>query len=274
MFGTTVFNLDDEVFEHPMADYKASKGYKVDTEMTADDWKALVSTFKEVFKKEVGFDFPQDVYKQLELATKAVFESWSGKRAIDYRRATGISDDLGTAVNIVTMVFGNTGDDSGTGVAFTRDPSTGEKVMMGEYLLNAQGEDVVAGIRNADPIEHLNTSMPKVYKQFMDITKKLEKHYKDMQDVEFTIEHGKLWMLQTRNGKRTAKSTVKIAVDMANEKLITKEEAVLRVTPEVVDALLHPQFNETEMKTAEDRRQILRQRRERLSRRSSWTGLF
>ncbi len=219
MFGTTVFNLDDEVFEHPMADYKASKGYKVDTEMTADDWKALVSTFKEVFKKEVGFDFPQDVYKQLELATKAVFESWSGKRAIDYRRATGISDDLGTAVNIVTMVFGNTGDDSGTGVAFTRDPSTGEKVMMGEYLLNAQGEDVVAGIRNADPIEHLNTSMPKVYKQFMDITKKLEKHYKDMQDVEFTIEHGKLWMLQTRNGKRTAKSTVKIAVDMANEKL-------------------------------------------------------
>ena len=252
MFGTTVFNLDDEIFEHPMAEYKASKGYKVDTEMTGDDWKALVSTFKEVFKKHVGFDFPQDVYKQLELATKAVFESWMGKRAIDYRRATNISDDLGTAVNIVTMVFGNMGNDSGTGVAFTRDPSTGDKKMLGEYLLNAQGEDVVAGIRNADPIEHLNDQMPKAYKQFMDITKKLEKHYKEMQDVEFTIERGKLWMLQTRNGKRTAKSTVKIAVDMAKEKLITKEEAVLRVTPENVDSLLHPQFDDTAMKEAEN----------------------
>ena len=251
MFGTTVFNLDDEVFEHPMAEYKASKGYKVDTEMTAEDWKALVSTFKEVFKKHVGFDFPQDVYKQLEYAIKAVFESWMGKRAIDYRRATNISDDLGTAVNIQTMVFGNTGNDSGTGVAFTRNPSTGDQKMMGEYLLNAQGEDVVAGIRNADPIEHLVNNMPAVYKQFMGITKKLEKHYKDMQDVEFTIERGKLWMLQTRNGKRTAKSTVKIAVDMANEKLISKEDAVLRVTPDNVDSLLHPQFNESEMKKAE-----------------------
>jgi pyruvate,orthophosphate dikinase len=252
MFGTTVFDLDDEVFEHPMAEYKASKGYKVDTEMTGDDWKALVSTFKEVFKKHVGFDFPQDVYKQLEFATKAVFESWMGKRAIDYRRATAISDDLGTAVNIVTMVFGNMGNDSGTGVAFTRDPSTGDKKMMGEYLLNAQGEDVVAGIRNADPIEHLKEQMPKAYKQFMDITKKLEKHYKEMQDVEFTIEGGRLWMLQTRNGKRTAKSAVKIAVDMAKEKLITKEEAVLRVTPENVDSLLHPQFDAVAMKDAEN----------------------
>ena len=252
MFGTTVFDLDDEVFEHPMADYKASKGYKVDTEMTGDDWKALVGTFKEVFKKHVGFDFPQDVYKQLELATKAVFASWMGKRAIDYRRATDISDDLGTAVNIVTMVFGNMGNDSGTGVAFTRNPSTGEKVMMGEYLLNAQGEDVVAGIRNADPIEHLKDQMPQAYRQFMGITKKLEKHYKEMQDVEFTIEGGKLWMLQTRNGKRTAKAAVKIAVDMAKEKLITKEEAVLRVTPENVDALLHPQFDPEAMKKAEE----------------------
>jgi len=252
MFGTTVFNLDDEVFEHPMAEYKANKGYKVDTEMTAEDWKELVSTFKTVFKKHVGFDFPQDVYKQLEFATKAVFESWNGKRAIDYRKATGISDDLGTAVNIVTMVFGNMGDDSGTGVAFTRNPSNGDKKMMGEYLLNAQGEDVVAGIRNADPIENLVNNMPKAYKQFMDITRKLEKHYKDMQDVEFTIERGKLWMLQTRNGKRTAKSTVKIAVDMAKEKLITKEDAVLRITPETVDALLHPQFDEAAMKKAEN----------------------
>ncbi|NWG34351.1 MAG: pyruvate, phosphate dikinase [Chloroflexi bacterium] len=252
MFGTTVFNLDDEVFEHPMAEYKEKRGYKVDTDMTAEDWRELTHTFKNVFKGHVGFDFPQDVYKQLELATKAVFESWNGKRAVDYRRATGISDDLGTAVNIVTMVFGNMGDDSGTGVAFTRDPSTGEKKMLGEYLLNAQGEDVVAGIRNAEPIEKLAKEMPKAYKQFMGITKKLEKHYKDMQDVEFTIERGKLWMLQTRSGKRTAKAAVKIAVDMAKEKLITKEEAVLRVTPENVDSLLHPQFDDAAMKKAEN----------------------
>ena len=251
MFGTTVFNLDDEVFEHPMAEYKADKGYKLDIEMTAEDWKALVSTFKDVFKKNVGSDFPQDVYKQLELATKAVFESWNGKRAIAYRKKEGISDDLGTAVNIVTMVFGNMGDDSGTGVAFTRNPSTGDRKMMGEYLLNAQGEDVVAGIRNAEAIDRLVEKMPKAYKQFMDITNKLEKHYKDMQDVEFTIERGKLWMLQTRNGKRTAKSAVKIAVDMANEGLITKEQAVQRVTPENVDALLHPQFDEQAMSNAE-----------------------
>src|SRR5512139_410431 len=251
MFGTTVFNLDDEVFEHPMAQYKQDKGYKLDTEMTAEDWKALVATFKEVFKKHVKMDFPQDVYKQLELATKAVFESWNGKRAIAYRKKEGISDDLGTAVNIVTMVFGNMGDDSGTGVAFTRNPSTGDKKMMGEYLINAQGEDVVAGIRNAEPIVNLEKEMPKVYKLFMDITNKLEKHYKDMQDVEFTIERGKLWMLQTRNGKRTAKSAVKIAVDMANEGLITKEQAVLRVTPEVVDALLHPQFDPNAIANAE-----------------------
>ena len=251
MFGTTVFNLDDEVFEHPMAEYKDKKGYKVDTEMTAEDWQELVSTFKDVFKKNVGFDFPQDVYKQLELATKAVFESWNGKRAIAYRNKERISHDLGTAVNIQTMVFGNMGDDSGTGVAFTRNPSTGDKKMMGEYLLNAQGEDVVAGIRNADPIEHLADQMPKAYKQFMDITSKLEKHYKDMQDVEFTIERSKLWMLQTRTGKRTAKSAVKIAVDMATEGLITKEQAVMRVSPEQVDALLHPQFDENAMQDAE-----------------------
>jgi pyruvate,orthophosphate dikinase len=251
MFGETVFNLDDEVFEHPMSEYKEKKGYKLDTEMTAEDWKELVSIFKDVFKKSLGFEFSQDVYKQLELATKAVFESWNGKRAIAYRRKEGISDDLGTAVNIVTMVFGNMGDDSGTGVAFTRNPSTGEKKMMGEYLLNAQGEDVVAGIRNADPIENLSQKMPKAYKQFMDITNKLEKHYKDMQDVEFTIERSKLWMLQTRNGKRTASSAVKIAVDMAKEGLITKEQAVLRVTPDNVDALLHPQFDETAMTNAE-----------------------
>ncbi len=243
MFGTVVMDIDDEAFEHPMDEYKAKKGYKLDTEMNAEDWKALAATFKEVFKKETGQEFPQDVYKQLKLATEAVFKSWNGKRAVDYRRATNISDDLGTAVNIQTMVFGNMGDDSGTGVAFTREPSTGEKKMMGDYLLNAQGEDVVAGIRNADPIANLKGQMPEVYDQFMDITDKLEEHYKEMQDVEFTIERGKLWMLQTRSGKRTAKAAVMIAVDMANEGLISKDEAVLRVAPEQVDALLHPQFD-------------------------------
>jgi len=253
MFGTTVFDLEDEVFEHPLSAYKQGKGYKVDTEMRADDWKALVSAYKDVYKKHVGSDFPQDVYKQLELATKAVFESWNGKRAIAYRNKEGISHSLGTAVNIVTMVFGNMGDDSATGVAFTRNPSTGEKVMMGEFLLNAQGEDVVAGIRNAEPIEKLQNEMPKAYKEFIDITRKLEKHYREMQDVEFTVEDGTLWMLQTRNGKRTANAAVKIAVDMVKEKLITKEEAVMRITADNVDALLHPQFDDTAMKEAENK---------------------
>jgi pyruvate,orthophosphate dikinase len=251
MFGTVVLGIPDEAFEEPLKEYKEKKGYKLDTEMTAEDWKAMAETFKAVVKKHKGFDFPQEPLKQLKLATEAVFKSWNGKRAIDYRRATNIPDDLGTAVNIVTMVFGNMGDDSGTGVAFTRNPSTGNKKMMGDYLLNAQGEDVVAGIRNADPIENMVKKMPEVYHQFMDITDKLEQHYKEMQDVEFTIERGKLWMLQTRNGKRTAKAAVKIAVDMVNEGLISKEEAVLRVTPDNVDTLLHPQFDEKAKKAAE-----------------------
>src|SRR5512136_577748 len=250
MFGTVVLGIADEAFEDPLKEYKAKKGYKLDTEMTSEDWKAITGEFKAVVKKQTGRDFPQDPLEQLKLATEAVFKSWNGKRAVDYRRATNIPDDLGTAVNIVTMVFGNMGEDSGTGVAFTRDPSTGERKMFGEYLLNAQGEDVVAGIRNAEQIGHLNNSLPEAYRQFMQITNKLEKHYREMQDVEFTIERGKLWMLQTRNGKRTAKSTVKVAVDMANEGLITKEQAVLRVTPEVVDAVLHPQFDEKAKKTA------------------------
>ncbi len=251
MFGSVVLGIPDEPFEEALKEYKENKGYKLDTEMAAEDWKAMVATFKGVIQKHKGFNFPQDPLKQLELATEAVFKSWNGKRAVDYRRATNIPDDLGTAVNIQTMVFGNMGDDSGTGVAFTRNPSTGDKKMMGDYLLNAQGEDVVAGIRNANPIAELVNEMPAVYNQFMDITGKLEKHYTEMQDVEFTIERGKLWMLQTRNGKRTAKAAVKIAVDMANEDLIAKEEAVLRVTPEQVDALLHPQFDEKAMKAAE-----------------------
>jgi len=251
MFGAVVLGIPDEAFEEPLKEYKAKKGYKLDTEMTADDWKAMVTVFQQAVKKHKGFDFPQDPYKQLELATEAVFKSWNGKRAIDYRNHEGIPHDLGTAVNIVTMVFGNMGDDSGTGVAFTRDPSTGDKKMLGDYLLNAQGEDVVAGIRNTEPIEHLKKYMPQAYTEFMGITSKLEKHYKDIQDVEFTIERGKLWMLQTRNGKRTAKAAVKIAVDMANEGLISREDAVKRVRPEDVDTLLHPQFDADTLKKAE-----------------------
>jgi pyruvate,orthophosphate dikinase len=242
MFGTVVLEIPDKAFEEPLKEYKQGKGYKLDTEMNAEDWKAITATFKAVIKKEKGFDFPQDPFEQLKLATEAVFKSWNGKRAVDYRRATNIPDDLGTAVNIQTMVFGNMGEDSGTGVAFTRNPSTGERKMFGEYLLNAQGEDVVAGIRNAEKIETLSSKMPEAYHQFMQITNRLEKHYREMQDVEFTIEHGKLWMLQTRNGKRTANSAVKIALDMANEGLITKDEAVQRITPDQVDILLHPQF--------------------------------
>jgi len=251
MFGTVVMDVDDEAFEHPLAEFKKEKGYNLDLDMTAEDWQFITGTYKQVYKQQTGEDFPQDPYKQLKLATEAVFKSWNAKRATAYRNKEGISHTLGTAVNICTMVFGNMGDDSGTGVAFTRNPSTGDHKMMGDYLLNAQGEDVVAGIRTPDAIENLVKKLPQAYKQFMGITAKLEKHYKDIQDVEFTIERGTLWMLQTRNGKRTAKASVKIAVDMANEGLITKEDAVMRVTPEIVDALLHPQFDDSAMKQAE-----------------------
>jgi len=244
MFGSVVLGIPDEAFEEPLKEYKEKKGYRSDTDMTAADWQAITETFKAVVRQHKGFDFPQDPFEQLRLATEAVFKSWNGKRAVDYRRATGIPDDLGTAVNIVTMVFGNMGWDSGTGVAFTRDPSTGEKRLFGEYLLNAQGEDVVAGIRNTEPIEKMRETMPQVYQQFLEIVERLERHYREMQDVEFTIERGKLWMLQTRAGKRTAKAAVKIAVDMANEGLITREEAVMRISPDQVDTLLHPQFDE------------------------------
>jgi pyruvate,orthophosphate dikinase len=250
MFGEVVLGIPDEKFEHPLADYKAKKGVKADTDLVAADWKAITEVFKKVVREDKGFDFPQDPYEQLRLATEAVFKSWNGKRAVDYRNAAGIRHDLGTAVNIVTMVFGNMGWNSGTGVAFTRDPATGEKKMYGDYLLNAQGEDVVAGIRNTEKIENLTNELPEAYKEFMDITSRLERHYKDMQDVEFTIERGKLWMLQTRTGKRTAKAEVKIAVDMANEGLITREQAVQRVTPEHVDTLLHPQFDTRAMDQA------------------------
>lgn len=243
MFGAVVLGIPDEAFEHPLAEYKRKKGARTDTDLSAEDWKALTGAFKAVIREHKGFDFPQDPYEQLRLATEAVFKSWNGRRAVDYRNAAGIAHDLGTAVNIQTMVFGNMGYDSGTGVAFTRDPANGEKKIYGDYLLNAQGEDVVAGIRNTEKIENLGNDLPEAYREFLEICERLEQHYTDMQDVEFTIERGKLWMLQTRTGKRTAKAEVTIAVEMANEGLISKEKAVLRVTPNQVDTLLHPQFD-------------------------------
>jgi pyruvate,orthophosphate dikinase len=252
MFGSVVLGIPDEEFEEVLESFKEEKGAEFDTDLDADDQKELTEKFKAVVKKAKGFDFPQDPIKQLELATKAVFDSWNAKRAIDYRRRANIPDDLGTAVNIVTMVFGNMGDDSGTGVAFTRDPGTGEKKLYGEYLMNAQGEDVVAGIRNTKPITEMKDELPEVYEQFQEITKKLEKHYNDMQDVEFTIENGKLWMLQTRTGKRTAKAAITIAVDMSNEGVIDKETAVMRVEPEQVNQMLHPQFNTETIQAARD----------------------
>jgi len=250
MFGSVVLEIDDEAFEEVLDSVKKAKGVTADTDLKAEDLKELVEKLKAVIKREKGFDFPQEPLEQMRLATEAVFKSWNGKRAVDYRNAAGIAHDLGTAVNIVTMVFGNLGWNSGTGVAFTRDPSTGEKVMYGDYLLNAQGEDVVAGIRNTEKIQNLTKELPQAYKEFLEITDRLELHYRDMQDVEFTIENGKLWMLQTRAGKRTAKAAVKMAVDMVNESLITREEAILRVTPDQVDTLLHPQFDEKEKEQA------------------------
>ena len=252
MFGTVVLGINDELFEEKLDAIKEAKGVSDDTDLDAAALKQLVEEEKVVVKEAMGFEFPQDPLEQMRLATEAVFGSWNAPRAIAYRRRSNIADDLGTAVNICTMVFGNMGDDSGTGVAFTRDPQTGEKVMFGEYLLNAQGEDVVAGIRNAAPIANMKADLTEAYNQFMDITARLESHYNDMQDVEFTIERGRLWMLQTRNGKRTAKAAVKIAVDMVNEGLITKEEAIGRVETDHVDTLLHPQFELKTLAAAKD----------------------
>ncbi len=242
MFGGVVLGIPDEAFEDVLDEYKEEKGVALDNELDAEDLKKLAAEFKAIVKEHKGFDFPDDPFEQLRMATDAVFGSWNVKRAIDYRNAAGIPHDLGTAVNVMTMVFGNMGQTSGTGVAFTRNPSTGEKKLWGEYLLNAQGEDVVAGIRNVAEIQHLAGDMPEVYEEFSGIAERLEKHYREVQDVEFTVERGKLWMLQTRNGKRTAKAAVTIAVDLANEGLISKEEAVSRVAPGQVDTLLHPQF--------------------------------
>jgi len=244
MFGAVVMGVPDEPFEEVIEEVKEVRGIKNDVELNAEEWKEITGRFKELVKSYTGRDFPQDPYEQLELATRAVFNSWFGKRAVDYRNATNISHDLGTAVNIQMVVFGNMGDESGTGVAFTRNPVNGDKELYGDYLINAQGEDVVAGIRNTLPISQLKSDMPEIYEEFIGICDKLEDHYRDMQDVEFTIERRKLWMLQTRDGKRTARAAIKIAVDMANEGLIDKAKAVTRVTPEQVDMLLHPQFSD------------------------------
>ena len=243
MFGSVVMGVPDEPFEAVITAFRAKRGVRNDAELNAADWKAIGERFKDIFRHYNRIEFPRDPYTQLRLATEAVFKSWNGKRAIDYRNAAKIAHDLGTAVNIQTMVFGNMGDDCATGVAMTRNATTGEKKIEGDYLINAQGEDVVAGIRITEPVENMAQTMPEAWKEFVAITQKLEKHYRNMQDVEFTVERGKLWMLQTRDGKRTAQAAVRIAVEMADEELITKEEAVMRITPEQVDFFLHPQFN-------------------------------
>jgi len=240
MFGNVVLGIEKEVYEKALSAKKAEVGAKLDTELTADDLKSLVTTFKEITRREAGQDFPQDPMTQLAMARDAVFKSWNNERAIYYRKMNDIPADLGTGVNVQAMVFGNMGDDSGTGVGFTRNPSTGENIFYGEYLTNAQGEDVVAGVRTPQPIAKLEEEMPAVFKQLHGITKRLEKHYRDVQDFEFTIERGKLYMLQTRVGKRTAQAAIRIAVDMVKEGLISKETAIQRVQPSQLDQLLHP----------------------------------
>ena len=251
MFSDVVMELSKKRFEEIIDDVKAKKGVKQDVELDTEDMKNLVVLFKEFYKKEKGEDFPQDPKVQLMEAVKAVFRSWDNPRANVYRRMNEIPYDWGTAVNVQSMVFGNSGDNSGTGVAFTRNPATGEKALFGEYLINAQGEDVVAGVRTPSPISKLHEEMPAVYEQFAAIADRLEKHYKDMQDMEFTIENGKLYMLQTRNGKRTAAAALKVAVDLVDEGMIDEKEAVCRVDPKQLDALLHPTFDAEALKKAQ-----------------------
>ncbi|NMA67457.1 MAG: pyruvate, phosphate dikinase, partial [Clostridiaceae bacterium] len=250
MFSDVVMGIDRSKYEALLEEMKEKKGVKLDTDLDADDLEKLTGQFLELYKKEMGEDFPQDPKAQLLESVKAVFRSWDNPRAIYYRRMNDIPGDWGTAVNVQEMVYGNMGDDSGTGVAFTRNPSTGEKKLYGEFLMNAQGEDVVAGIRTPESIETLKDINPAVYNQFIDIAEKLEKHYRDMQDMEFTIERGKLFMLQTRNGKRTAQAALKIAVDLVNEGMISKEEAMLKVDPKQLDTLLHPNFDAAALKNA------------------------
>ena len=249
MYSDVVMEVPKSYFEKVIDEIKAKRGIKFDTELTVDDLKELVSRFKEIYKNAMnGEDFPQDSIEQLMGAVKAVFRSWDNPRAIVYRRMNDIPSSWGTAVNVQSMVFGNMGETSGTGVAFTRNPSTGEKGIYGEYLINAQGEDVVAGVRTPQPISKLKNDLPECYDEFIKLATKLENHYKDMQDMEFTIQEGKLYFLQTRNGKRTAQAAINIACDLVDEKMIDEKEAVLRIEAKSLDQLLHPMFDENELK--------------------------
>jgi len=250
MFSDVAIGIEKRKFENILEEIKDEKGVRYDTELNSEDLKKVVQKYKELFFKEMGKEFPQEPKEQLMDAVKAVFKSWNNPRAIVYRRLNDIPSSWGTAVNVQSMVFGNMGDNSGTGVAFTRDPATGEKIIFGEYLINAQGEDVVAGIRTPQPISKLEKELPECYKEFMSIANRLEAHYKDMQDMEFTIEQGKLYFLQTRNGKRTAPAALKIAVNLVEEGVLTKEEALLKVEPKQLDTLLHPAFDAEELKKA------------------------
>jgi len=245
LFGKVALGIKDEAFDEPFEDIKRKAGVKADIGLTTDNLREISNIFLDVVKRETGRPFPEDVYEQLEIAIKAVFTSWMGKRAIDYRREFNITPDManGTAVNIVTMVFGNMGMDSATGVGFTRNPATGENVMFGEYLVNAQGEDVVAGIRTPKPVHELETEMPAMYAQLVELRNRLESHYKEVQDFEYTIEKGVLYCLQTRNGKMNATARVRTSVEMVAEGLISREQALLRVDPDELEQLLHPRLD-------------------------------
>lgn len=245
MFCNVVLDIDGFYFEQYLEEIREDKGYSTDPEMTAEDWQELIVGYKKIVRKHIKQDFPQDPKEQLLLAIDAVFNSWNNQRAIIYRRLNKIPDHLGTAVNIQSMVFGNTGNDSGTGVAFTRNPSTGEAKLYGEYLINAQGEDVVAGIRTPQPIHTLKNEMPEVYQQFVETSNLLEQHYQDMQDIEFTVEHGKLFILQTRTGKRTAQAAIRIAVEMVKEEILDKKAALMRVDPDQLNQLLHRRIDDS-----------------------------
>jgi len=245
MFGNVVLDIPKAEFEHVFDGQKKKRGFKLDTQLTPEDLKTVIEGYKKLVKKAIGKDFPQEPREQLRMSIEAVFRSWYNPRAATYRRMNKISDDLGTAVNVQAMVFGNMGETSGTGVGFTRDPATGAKEFYGEFLMNAQGEDVVAGVRTPMPIKELESYNPEAYNQLREITSRLEHHYKDVQDFEFTIQEGKLYMLQTRNGKRTGTAAVKIAVDMVHEGLLTPQDALLRVEPEQLDQLLHPILDES-----------------------------
>src|SRR5579864_7398890 len=249
MFGEVALDIDKEKFDHIFDARKAKAKVKLDTDLKADDLKAVIEDYKELVKKENKKDFPQDTHLQLAMARDAVFRSWWNAKAAYYRKMEKIPDEIGTAASVQAMVFGNLGDTSATGVGFTRDPGSGEKIFYGEFLINAQGEDVVAGIRTPQPIHDLERVMPAAYRQLREITASLEHHYRDMQDFEFTIEDGKLYMLQTRNGKRTGPAAVRVAVEMVEEGLIDKKEAVLRVQPQQLDQLLHPVFDASSLKT-------------------------